>query len=340
MAFLCGICIAAGEVRWLEKDYDFGLIKEQAGPKTGHARFVNSGPDTISIFSVKPSCGCTSADFTDSPLAPGDTASISFTYDPDMRPGKFDKSVKVRLSDGSRHTIHIRGNVLGTPESLTVLYPTDAGELRLSEAAINAGEIIYGHTRSFFVNAYSMPLDTIAPTVQTGSAGLIAAASSPKAGPGDIITYTFTFDSNRHGAYGPVEIPVTFRTDSVTVIPFRAFVLPDTRRLALLQKGKSPSCSIPSGPIEAGTLSGKHTNGKIPVSNIGKGNLHILNISTGSEAAEFTGIPKEIKPGKTGDIKFRIYPAKLAGDAFRIPVDIITDDPDHPHIKTYIVGTK
>ena len=136
--------VPVASIRWIDRDFDFGLMKEQAGPKTGSSRFVNLGPDTVSVFSVKPSCGCTSAEFSDAPVAPGDTAVVSYTYDPHMRPGKFDKSVKVRLSNGDRYSIRITGNVLGTPESLATLFPVDAGEMRLTDAVINAGEVTFG----------------------------------------------------------------------------------------------------------------------------------------------------------------------------------------------------
>lgn len=36
--------VARGEIVWLEKEYDFGLMKEEAGPKTGSVRLVNTGP--------------------------------------------------------------------------------------------------------------------------------------------------------------------------------------------------------------------------------------------------------------------------------------------------------
>jgi len=167
---------------------------------------------------------------------------VSYTYDPHMRPGKFDKSVKVRLSNGDRYSIRITGNVLGTPESLATLFPVDAGEMRLTDAVINAGEVTFGKSPVFFFNAYSMPLDSISPAVRSASPGLVVKPSKPKAGPGDIVTYSLGFDSRRHGVYGHVDIPVEFKADpasdaSPVTVGFRAFVLPDTEYLLLKQKG-------------------------------------------------------------------------------------------------------
>lgn len=335
---------AAATIRWIDRDYDFGLMKELAGPKTGTSRFVNLGPDTVTIFSVRPSCGCTTADYSDAPIAPGDTAVVSYTYNPDMRPGKFDKSVKVRLSNGDRYSIRITGNVLGTPESLATLYPVDAGDIRLSDAVIQAGEVPFGRTRAFFVNAYSLPLDSISPTVVSGSEGLVVTPSRPKAGPGDIITYSLNFDSRRNGEYGPVEIPVRFKADGSSeeaTVMFRAFVLPDTEALALRQKGRSPACDLWPDPIDLGMSVGdRKVKAEMRVTNSGTGPLHILRLHAASEAVSFGKIPKEIKAGKTAVIKLEIDPGRLPSGPFRIPVDVITDDPAHPHLQLAVAGNR
>lgn len=330
-------------VKWIEKDFDFGLMKEIAGPKTGTSRFVNLGPDTLSVFNVRPSCGCTSADFFDGPIAPGDTAFISYTYNPEMRPGKFDKSVKVILSDGSRHTIRITGNVLGTPESLATLYPVDAGDIRLSEVAVNAGEVPFGRTPVAFVNAYSLSLDSISPLVSSPAKGLVITPSDLPAGPGDIITYTLTFDSRAFGQYGPVEIPISFAAhggDAVS-IPFRAYVVPDTDALIRMQQGKTPACEFTPDPIDLGEIAaGTPLEREFIISNPGSGPLRLFRILADSAAFSFGKIPETVKPGKRVKIKLRINPADLPDGPFRIPLTILSSDPLHTKSTLNVAGFK
>lgn len=78
------------------------------------------------ITGARPSCGCTGVAYPDDPIAPGDTVKFSFTYNPLGRPGRFEKSIRVYIGDFDTATIRIRGNVLGTPESLSTLYPVEA----------------------------------------------------------------------------------------------------------------------------------------------------------------------------------------------------------------------
>lgn len=324
------------EVRWLEFGSDFGLMHEEAGPRTMASRMVNMGPDTISVFSVRPSCGCTSADFSEEPLAPGDTAVIRYTYDPHMRPGKFEKSVKVRLSDGSRYSLPIRGNVLGTPTSLASLYPVDAGRARLSDAVLNLDRVSETRTPVGFVNTYLMGPDSVAPAVKPSQPWLKVSASSPKGGPGDLITYSITLDAlaaARQGHYGPVSGTVEFTADPASEpssIRVLSFITPDPKRLIASQKGKNPRFSAPNrikdwGEAEA---AGRVTR-ELQISNSGNGKLHILRAWSGSPAVEGIELPKEIKPGKTGTIKVTLNPSLLPAGPSRIEIGLITDDPDH-----------
>lgn len=340
--FAGGVSLAG--IRWLEKDYDFGLMREIAGPQTGHSRLVNEGPDTLQIFSVKPSCGCTSAEFSDAPIAPGDTAVISYTYNPEMRPGKFDKSVKVRFSNGERVSIKIIGNVLGTPESLSLLYPVDAGRMRISADVIDAEDVVFGRSPIFFVNAYSMSIDSVRPVVRSSSPGLILTPSATGAGPGDVITYSLNFDSRKHGQFGRVQIPVSFdaslpgdESEPMNLI-FNAFVLPDTNALLTRQGNKHPSAFTESSVINIGTPSERQIKTEIVVGNRGDSPLQILAVSTPSDDFKAGRWPKEIKPGKTASVKLTIDRAGLPSGPFRLPVDIVTTDPDRPRTTVYITG--
>ena len=187
---LAGLAVmqASGEVRWLETKYDFGLMKEAAGPKTGQARFVNTGSEAVNVLDAKPSCGCTGATYPQDPVMPGDTAVITFTYDPAGRPGRFDKTIKVRFDNGRREVIRIVGNVLGTPESLAQFYPVEAGSLRLSDSKLIAGTVTMGKSPSLFVNAYNTLNDSVRVKAHTDAKGVKLKLSENAAGPGDIVT--------------------------------------------------------------------------------------------------------------------------------------------------------
>jgi hypothetical protein len=77
-----------------EFTFDFGEAIEGEIVK---ARFelTNTGDEPLTIIDAKPSCGCTVADFSKDPIAPGKKGWVEANVDTDGRPGDLVKSVTV-----------------------------------------------------------------------------------------------------------------------------------------------------------------------------------------------------------------------------------------------------
>ncbi len=75
------------------KDYDFGLLTR--GRPAQH-RFIlkNKGPKPLVIDNVRTPCGCTAVNWPETPVPPGDTASVLVEYNA-AQSGYFYKTVKV-----------------------------------------------------------------------------------------------------------------------------------------------------------------------------------------------------------------------------------------------------
>lgn len=100
-------------IKFAEKVYDFGTIREDAGPVTHKFDFVNDGTANLVIVDATAQCGCTTPSYPKNAVAPGKTGQISVTYNPLGRPGAFDKVVTVR-TNGKPGKVHlkIRGSVM------------------------------------------------------------------------------------------------------------------------------------------------------------------------------------------------------------------------------------
>lgn len=136
--------------------YDFGVIMEESGKAEGYVKAINISQDTTFISSVKTSCGCTDASHTEGLLAPGDTAIISFAYNPANRPGVFEKRIKVFTgTDRVRNNFAIKGKVKPSDESLRKAYPHEAGALLLSSTVIDAGKVREDELVPLFIGVYN-----------------------------------------------------------------------------------------------------------------------------------------------------------------------------------------
>ena len=340
---LASIC-ANAEIKWLATDYDFGTMKEVAGPKTGSVRFVNTGTEPTVINQVRPSCGCTGADYTDGPIQPGDTATVSFTYNPAGRPGRFEKTVKVYTgADNDRTVITIRGTVIGAPETLTASYPVEAGPLRLSSRILAAGDVRYGTARHLFLQGYNQSPDTIYPAWNHPSRSLSLGISDRAVAPGDGVTFSVYFNSREGEMPGTVVYPIEIVSDTAradqarTSGEFRANVVPDATGPGASDLADAPSISLTPSHVDLGTVGDRADFGFV-VSNTGRGNLHLKRMQ--GEGITMKRYPVALKPGKKGECKGSVRLDGRDPGPFVINLQIVSDDPVHPLTIVRIAGIK
>ena len=109
--------------------HDFGTIEEAKGKVKHTFTFTNNSQKNLIISDVNAWCGCTTAEFTKSMIKPGQKATVTVTYDPSYRPGKFSKEVVVMLNNGKYYTrIWVKGNVIGMKHPVTEDHPYAYGE--------------------------------------------------------------------------------------------------------------------------------------------------------------------------------------------------------------------
>jgi len=121
--------------------HDYGKIKEEAGKVKCRFTFTNTGNDTLKIINVKPSCGCTAAEWTKTGVLPKKTGFIDAVFDPDHRPGPFDKGIAVTTNapDNPMINLVIKGEVLPKPKEMTDRYPVVVGNMRMETSQFNFG---------------------------------------------------------------------------------------------------------------------------------------------------------------------------------------------------------
>jgi len=87
----------AKQLSWEALSYDFGVM-EQNQAQSATFKFQNNTEEVVFIKSVKPSCGCTVADYTRSAIQPGEWAEIKANYNA-AAIGQFRKTVQVTTSE-------------------------------------------------------------------------------------------------------------------------------------------------------------------------------------------------------------------------------------------------
>jgi Protein of unknown function (DUF1573). len=116
VAFVCGSASAQqnskAEFKFEKETHDFGKVPQNK-PVSYEFTFTNVGTEPIIISEVKPSCGCSVAEFTKTPVKPGETGKIKVTYDAKVKQ-PFTKNFTVRSNTKTPvKTLYIKGEVTG-----------------------------------------------------------------------------------------------------------------------------------------------------------------------------------------------------------------------------------
>ena len=350
IALLTAVCAyAADGIKWLSTDYDFGSFREVEGKKTGRVQFVNIGSEPTIITRVKPTCGCTVAEFTQGEIAPGDTATVSFTYNPAGRPGMFIKHLRVYTGTNEDISeITIKGKVIGAPETLAADYPVVAGALRLSTDTLNMGHLTEGKSRNEFIHGYNQSSDTLALSYTDVPKALSIGVSSNKITPGDIFTLSVYLNSSTELEPGPNELKFNICSTAggeTSVIPFtvKCFIDKDFSKLSPEEMKNAPVVNIFPTTLELGTVSADDKNLKTEVTILNEGitPLTIRRIYSPQLALKkTTKIPLVIKAGQKKKLEVVLDASNIPAGLFNIPIEILTDDPIRPNTRFRVVGTR
>ncbi|RYE11781.1 MAG: DUF1573 domain-containing protein [Sphingobacteriaceae bacterium] len=99
-AMVIGFAISASaqtdnkaEFKFVEEKHDFGKVP-QGKPVTTDFVYTNIGEEPLILTEVKPTCGCTIADYTKTPVKKGDKGLIKITYNAAVE-APFNKTIVV-----------------------------------------------------------------------------------------------------------------------------------------------------------------------------------------------------------------------------------------------------
>lgn len=99
------------EFKFDKETHDFGKIP-QGKPVEATFEFTNTGDEPLVISEVKPTCGCTIADFTKTPVLKGKTGTIKLTFNAAVA-NAFSKAVTVMSNSKTPvKMLYIKGEVV------------------------------------------------------------------------------------------------------------------------------------------------------------------------------------------------------------------------------------
>ncbi len=324
-------------------EHDFGKINEADGRVTTEFNFKNEGMVPLVLSNVRASCGCTTPKWTREPIEPGQTGTITVTYNPNGRPGRFQKTVTI-TSNASEPTkrVYIKGEVIPKQAKPANKYTIKVGDLNMKSKILDLGTIKAGENRSGeleFANQtnaeHSVDLATNA-----ADAFLFSQVTLEKPKANEVGKFVFIVDTKEAPIYGPVEAYAYVVVDGkkelsdAFKLTIKANVVEDFSKMTVEQKQQAPIAEAPA-ELNIGTLAaGKAHRVNIPLKNIGVNPLEIRRAYSPDKKLAVKA-PKPVKSSKKGIVSVLIDAKNMEPGLYTREVVVITNDYQSPikHIK-------
>jgi hypothetical protein len=338
IAFLSGHTITAQRkevFEFQEKTFDFGHVKEDGGPVSHTFEFINASNQPLKILSVNPSCGCTTPDWTKDPVKPGGKGFVTATYDPNDRPGYFDKQLTITTNANSEPIIlNIKGTV--TLKGDLVAFRHAIGNWRLIASSFNVGKIWikdeFAWKEYEVLNAGESAITVQLPVASPAYIKVNVVPLMLR--PGEKGVIQVGYNGKLKDAYGfqsdNVEITTNDADQARKSFSVYATLEEFFPELSAEEREKAPRLALTETTLDMGHFSSSNAVEKqISISNTGKKTLSIRYIQPNCQCMVATVDKSNLEPGKSAVLTVRLDPKDRRGTQQKF-ITLYSNDPVNP----------
>lgn len=348
LALSMGLSAYAGaKIEWDHIHHNFGAFNEDSGPVTAIFTLYNTGDEPLVITGARANCGCTTPTYSADMVQPGDSATLTVSYDPGGRPGRFEKFVFVDTNTEPKQSkLSIKGVSVGSSSTIQGRYPVSVGQLRLTHPAALLGSVIRGKVKSVFEAGYNASTDTLSPTVTDVPAWLNVKPYPERVPPGEQMSFSFLVTSDRVPFWDTVIDTVTVRpfpeSTDLLRMPVIVTVTEDFSSLSDRQKADGPTVRFDKERLDSVVLGENGADVDLIIHNDGKNPLKLRRIYTSTKDVTINVRPDQaIKGGKSQAVRIHL-PGDCLSDskASAVILNVITNDPFNPRKTVTIPVTR
>ena len=326
-------------------DHDFGVIKEENGKVKCRFNFTNVGDDTLKITSVKPGCGCTTASWTKTPVAPKGSGVVDAEFDPAKRPGIFSKNIAVTTNDPTQQFVNLalKGNVMPKEQISSDVFPVVAGNLRLKSSQFNFGNIKNNEVRNDTLRIINNWKKAMTFEVKDLTTPITAKVVPSELKPGKEGLIIVSYDASKRNDYGYVYDRITLKTnDSIQtekIINLSMNIVEDfskmtPEQLAAAAKIKFDNVNFKFDKVKQG----EKVECSYTFTNQGRSDLYIRKVKASCGCTATNPEKTMLKPGESSKINATFNTQGKDGKQNKT-ITVISNDPNNTCILLTIEGT-
>ena len=325
-------------ITFTKTEHDFGKINEADGRVSVVFEFKNEGMAPLVLSNVRASCGCTTPTWTKEPVEPGKTGSITVTYNPNGRPGRFQKTVTI-TSNATEPTkkVYIKGEVIPKSAKPVNKYTIAVGEINMKSKTLDLGTIKHGEQKSGELEYANLKEASHKVELATNAADAYLATQVTLAEPKKDETgkFIFALDTKNTKLYGPIELYAYVVVDGKKQIndtyklTVKANVEEDFSNMTVEQKQQAPILEAPADFSAGKIAAAKGGKCVIPFLNVGVNPLEIRRAYCADNRLKVKA-GKAVKSGKKGTLTVEINTKGMQAGAYSREIVLITNDYKNP----------
>ncbi|NLO72082.1 MAG: DUF1573 domain-containing protein [Porphyromonadaceae bacterium] len=337
-------------ITFANKTHNFGQFAEDGGSVSHVFEFTNTGSAPLIIQRVNASCGCTTPQWTQTPVEPGKKGTVTATYNPLGRPGAFSKEVYVYTNASNEmERLTISGNVTPRANSSTSTqssasnYPIQIGNLGLNNKIAQFGNVSKGSVQSRAIAVKNNGTSTLKVSFTNIPSYLTVSASPESLQPNQEGVINIGIDSKKATEWGPVNdaVFVVLNGNKQLNDNFKINIIgnitEDFSKLSSSDRRQAPIMEIKSNNLNFGRIKkGSKVRGKIAIKNVGTNPLEIRRIVNNNSDISIHPNRTTIRGGKTENIHLDIDSKYLPKGDYKKTFTVQTNDPNKSLV-VYIV---
>lgn len=327
-----------------KESYDFGQIEEANGVVTVDFNYTNTGKTPLVLHNVQASCGCTTPEWTRTPIQPGGKGIIKVTFNPANRPGSFSKTITVQSNaEKAVSTLRIVGNVLQKPKTIEDEYPiVYDGLLRATESHIALTNVAPNETKIGEMKVINVSDKAVKPEFINVPQHINVAAIPAEIQPGEKAIVQVVYDASKKNDWGFVtdQIYVTFNGERKynNRLTVSASINEDFTNMTEAEKADAPVMEIDNKTFNFGEIGQTNkVEHDFVVTNKGKNNLIIRKVKASCGCTAVQPAKTVLTSGEQTTIHVTFDPRGKAGQQQKT-VTVITNDPTQQNILLRIQG--
>ena len=329
-----------------DKIHDFGDVLLSEGALKCTFNFKNISDSPIVIHSVISSCGCTTPEWTKSPVKPGESGLVKATFTNDQGPYPFDKTLTVYVSGVNRPVIlRIRGYAHDKMRKPVDIFSERIGRLGFRSRKVEFGYVEQGSSKSDRITVANLGPQPITVVPVESSCGLKITLDPETIPPQGSSTMRITVDAGaqKEPLWGRQNFVTKFSINGQTFplkLVVATFIKDNFNNLSKAEIDNGPSVSTEASYVDFGTVAaGKSVDAAYVIKNTGNSLLVIHKIECDRAGMQFTGkCPLKVAPGAEAKLKFKFDTSNLSGQNVAV-LTLITNSPEKPLFNLFLTGT-